>query len=128
MLKPKVISLLLIIMASIFVGIWIILDDGVDQMPFKSNVWKNNPAVFSLDSIRLRMVDDFLDTHSIVGMSSEEVISLLGEPDNTEYFKSYEMVYILGQETDSYFAMDSQWLVMHVDDSGVVEFFVIITD
>ena len=96
-LKPKIISVLLIIIASIFIGIWAVLDDGVDQMLFESSAWKNNPAVFSLESVRLRMADDFLDTHNLVGMSRDEVVSLLGEPDQTEYFKSYEMVYMLGQ-------------------------------
>ncbi|MBT4530301.1 MAG: hypothetical protein HOC27_03775 [Phycisphaerae bacterium] len=127
-LKPKIISVLLIIIASIFIGIWAVLDDGVDQMPFESSAWKNNPTVFSLESVRLRMVDDFLDTHNIIGMSREEVVLLLGEPDQTEYFKSYEMVYMLGQETDSYFAIDSQWLAIHVDGTAVVESIDILTD
>ena len=127
-LKPKIISVLLIIIASIFIGIWAVLDDGVDQMLFESSAWKNNPAVFSLESVRLRMADDFLDTHNLVGMSRDEVVSLLGEPDQTEYFKSYEMVYMLGQETDSYFAIDSQWLAIHLDSSASVKSVDILTD
>ena len=111
-----------------FFGIAVLFDDGVDQIYFDSDVWKNTPAEFSLESTRLKMVDDFLDKHFIVGMSRDEVISLIGEPDQTEYFKSYEMVYMLGQETDSYFAIDLQWLALDLNDSERVASYNIVTD
>ena len=128
-LKSKqtiLISLVLVGLA--FFGIAVLFDDGVDQIYFDSDVWKNTPAEFSLESTRLKMVDDFLDKYFIVGMSRDEVISLIGEPDQTEYFKSYEMVYMLGQETDSYFAIDSQWLVLDLNDSERVVSYNIVTD
>ena len=96
------------------------LDDGVDRIEFDSNVWKNAPAEFSLESTRLRMVDNFLDEHDVVGMSQDQIVQLLGEPDDTLYFNTYEMVYMLGQETDSYFAIDSQWLLFDIDELGQV--------
>ena len=126
--SKKTIVIILVIIVSVFFSISALLDDGVDQIPFVSNVWKNTPAVFSHDSVRLRMIDDFLEGHSIVGMSRGEVILLIGEPDQTEYFKSYEMVYMLGQETDSYFAMDSQWLVLDLNDSERVVSYDIVVD
>ena len=126
--SKKTIVIILVIIVSVFFSISALLDDGVDQIPFVSNVWKNTPAVFSHDSVRLRMIDDFLEGHSIVGMSRGEVILLIGEPDQTEYFKSYDMVYMLGQETDSYFAMDSQWLVLDLNDSERVVSYDIVVD
>lgn len=126
--SKKTIVIILVIIVSVFFGISVLLDDGVDQTPFVSNVWKNTPAVFSHDSVRLRMIDDFLESHSIVGMSRGEVILLIGEPDQTEYFKSYEMVYMLGQETGSYFAIDSQWFVLDLNDSERVVSYDIVTD
>ncbi len=126
--SKKTIVIILVIIVSVFFGISVLLDDGVDQTPFVSNVWKNTPAVFSHDSVRLRMIDDFLESHSIVGMSRVEVILLIGEPDQTEYFKSYEMVYMLGQETGSYFAIDSQWFVLDLNDSERVVSYDIVTD
>ena len=124
--KTILISLVLVGLA--FFSIAVLFDDGVDQIYFDSDVWKNTPAEFSLESTRLKMVDDFLDKYFIVGMSRDEVISLIGEPDQTEYFKSYEMVYMLGQETDSYFAIDSQWLVLDLNDSERVVSYNIVTD
>ena len=124
--KIILISLVLVVLA--FFSIAVLFDDGVDQIYFDSDVWKNTPAEFSLESTRLKMVDDFLDKYFIVGMSRDEVISLIGEPDQTEYFKSYEMVYMLGQETDSYFAIDSQWLVLDLNDSERVVSYNIVTD
>lgn len=126
--SKKTIVIILVIIVSVFFGISVLLDDGVDQTPFVSNIWKNTPAVFSHDSVRLRMIDDFLESHSIVGMSRVEVILLIGEPDQTEYFKSYEMVYMLGQETGSYFAIDSQWFVLDLNDSERVVSYDIVTD
>ena len=125
--KKTTLIVLIIILTALF-SIFAFLDDGVDRIPFVSSVWKNTPAVFSHDSVRLRMVDDFLNDYSIAGMPRSEVISLIGEPDQTEYFKSYDMVYMLGQETDSYFAVDSQWLVLELNDSERVKSYDIVVD
>ena len=104
------------------------IDDGVDQVKFDSTIWKNSPAEFSLDSMRLRMVEDFLNKYEVIGMPKEQIISFLGERDETSYFKEYEMVYCLGQEVDSYFAMDSQWLVFDVSNLNKINSFNIVTD
>ena len=104
------------------------IDDGVVRIEFDSTIWKNSPAEFSLESMRLRMVDDFLDEYDVAGMSRDQIVELLGEPDDTGYFKSYEMVYMLGQETESYFAIDSQWLLFDINESGQVVSYDIGTD
>ena len=123
--------LFIVLVMLIFVLIMLIMwrkNDGVNRLSFNSTTWKNTPSIHSLDSMRLRMVEDLLKTHSILGKSKEEMVALIGEPDQTKYFKSSEMVYMLGQETDSYFAIDAQWLVLELNDSERVASYDIVTD
>jgi hypothetical protein len=68
---------------------------------------------------RLRMVDDLIDNGQLRGASRDEVIRLLGPPDKTEYFKEWGMVYWLGPERGA-FRIDSEWLVVRLDDHDVV--------
>lgn len=51
-------------------------------IPFDFEVWKATPAEFSLDSVRLRMVDDLLATRPFVGQHRDGIVELLGEPDD----------------------------------------------
>jgi hypothetical protein len=83
---------------------------------FDSTAWQRSPSEFSLDSTRLRMVDDLLATHLRLGMRRDGVVELLGEPDDTPYFDHYDLVYHLGQER-SLIGIDSEWLVIRLDDS-----------
>jgi hypothetical protein len=80
------------------------------------HAWRKSPSEFSLDSTRLRMVDDLLATHLRLGMRRDGVVELLGEPDDTPYFDHYDLVYHLGQER-SLIGIDSEWLVIRLDDS-----------
>ena len=90
-----------------------------DPMAFDSATWKANPSEFSHDSIRLRMVDDFLSTYCPVQKSRAEIIALLGEPDQTNYFCDYDMVYHLGVERSA-IAIDSEWLVFRLNSANIV--------
>lgn len=60
------------------------------------------------------MVDDLLRRHSFKGMTREQVIAIIGEPDKTEYFKNWDMVYWLGPER-GFISIDSEWLVLRMD-------------
>ena len=117
----------LILFSSIYIYVFY-FEDPVDHMEFNSVIWKETPAEHSLDSVRLRMVDDFLDQYDVIGMSESKIIDLLGSSDNTNYFKNYDLVYCLGQETGSYFGIDSQWLVFEIDELNTITSFQIITD
>ena len=65
------------------------------------------------------MVDDLLEKHEIVGMYRNEIIELLGEPSDTEYFKeSDNIVYWLGTER-GLVRIDSEWLVIWFDDKDI---------
>src|SRR5262245_45783376 len=86
---------------------------------FDATTWKASPSEFSHNSIRLRMVDDFLERESPIGKSREKIVALLGEPDDTPYFRNYDMVYRLGQERHP-FGIDSEWLVFRLDKQALV--------
>jgi hypothetical protein len=87
---------------------------------FDSNAWKSR----SLDSehmwpTRLRMADDLLESGKLTGATRQEVESLLGPPDKTEYFRDWTMVYWLGPERGA-FRIDSEWLGIRLNESGIV--------
>ncbi|QGQ45941.1 hypothetical protein [Metabacillus sediminilitoris] len=57
------------------------------------------------------MVDDLMNDFELNGKTKEEVMSLLGAPSETEYFKEENnMVYYLGYER-GLVSIDSEWLV-----------------
>lgn len=97
-------------------------------IPFESATWITTPAEFSHESIRQRMVDDLLRSHPLVGRSRAEVESLIGPPDVTAYFREYDMVYMLGQQRNSFLAIDSEWLVIRLDALGRVTEARLVTD
>jgi hypothetical protein len=66
------------------------------------------------------MVDDLLEHHHLPGKSRTEVVDLLGEPDKTDKFRNYDMVYWLGRERSA-FALDSDWLVLKLSKGFVTE-------
>jgi hypothetical protein len=68
---------------------------------------------------RIQMVDDLLRRHSFNGMTRDQVTAIIGEPDQTEYFKDWDMVYWLGPER-GYMSVDSEWLVFRLDDQKKV--------
>ncbi len=62
-----------------------------------------------------------MEKHRLVGVTREEVILLLGEDTETDYFKTENnMVYHLGQER-SLISIDSEWLVLEFQDDCVTE-------
>ena len=89
------------------------LHEGVSRLSesFDSANWKASLTSDSLDPIRLRMVDDFLNRYRLRGMTREEVVSLLGTPRETNYsnyFRDYDLVYWLGSG-GGYFSLNSEW-------------------
>ena len=73
------------------------------------------------------MVDSLLRQHNFIGKSRGEVVALIGEPDNTSYFREYDMVYRLGMER-GFISIDSEWLVLRLDTNQVVTEFRIVRD
>src|SRR5215469_11640179 len=75
---------------------------------FDPVLWKTAktcPARF-----RLRMAADVLDRGRWYGLTRSEVLSLLGEPSETESFKEYDFVYHVGPEPGFWAPIQSGWI------------------
>ena len=73
------------------------------------------------------MADDLVNRKMLNGLTRSEVVALLGEPPKTEYFKEYDLVYLLGQER-SILPIDNEWLVLKFGPDGRVKVAIIVTD
>ena len=92
----------------------------VEPLEFDATVWQASEADDTHASIRLRMVHSFLAGQQPAGKSREQILALLGEPDDTRYFRDYDMVYYLGPERGP-MSIDSEWLVFKLKDGVVTE-------
>jgi hypothetical protein len=122
--KVIIVAVVTAVIASpfVFAVLWDIpreIAERRNRLPFDSSTWKASLANNSNDSIRLRMVDDLLRRHSLLGMTREDVMSLLGHPPKTEYFRDYDFVYWLGPER-SFMSIDSEWLAVKFSEDGRV--------
>jgi outer membrane protein assembly factor BamE (lipoprotein component of BamABCDE complex) len=87
-------------------------------LPFDRAVW--NAEVEDLEDFRRhRMADWLVQRRRLIGMSRDEVLSTLGEPTVTSHFREYDLVYVLGNER-GWLSIDSEWLLMRLDDTGRV--------
>jgi outer membrane protein assembly factor BamE (lipoprotein component of BamABCDE complex) len=78
---------------------------------FTTERWLND------DEGRVYLVDDLINEHELIGMTKDEVFTLLGSPTETEYFKEEDnVVYYLGDER-GIIRIDSEWLVIWFDGS-----------
>src|SRR4029079_14155045 len=87
------------------------------RRPFDAAAWRGEKTL--TNNIRIRMVDDLLRRHSFRGMTREQVAAIVGEPDKTEYFKGWDLVYWLGPER-GFMSIDSEWLVFRLDSQKKV--------
>ncbi|SDX30577.1 hypothetical protein [Tepidimicrobium xylanilyticum] len=85
------------------------------QHTFSTNRWIKYPRE------RVKMVDDMLQKHKLVGQTKKDIVKLLGDATNTDYFKEdNNVVYYLGDER-GFISIDSEWLVITFDNNIVVE-------
>ena len=96
-------------------------------MKFDSAKLQDKAAINLENPIRIRMIDDLLKKYSFQGMSREEVVNMLGEPDKTLHFKEWDMVYWLGPER-SFISVDSEWFVLRLNEKKEVTEYRIVTD
>lgn len=93
--------------------------ERLHRLDFDSSRWQSRAEVESADPVRIRMVDDLLGRYDLEGMGRAEVVELLGETDDTRYFREYDFVYWLGPER-GFMSIDSEWLVVRLDANGRV--------
>ena len=117
---------------AILVG-WIFLgssfDDHRHRQRFDAALWRNQEKIKQdiMWPPRLCMVDDLLHKHELRGLSREQVVALIGEPDKTEYFSDWDLVYLLGPER-GFIRIDSEWLVFRLDNQKKVTEYRIVRD
>jgi hypothetical protein len=97
----------------------ILRSSGLVGTPFDSATWKASAADSSPQPVRLRTADSLLAQHPLTGLLRAEVTDLLGEPDTTDKFNDYDLVYYLGPE-QGFMGVDSEWLVIKLDSNGRV--------
>ena len=102
-----------------------------NHQKFNPEIWQDpSSAAFVPDELtpRQRMLDDLIE-NILPGSNKDEIEALLGKSLNTGYFSKSErdLIYILGPER-SFIAIDSEWLLIWLDDSGNFERYEIATD
>jgi hypothetical protein len=74
--------------------------EWLHRQRFDAVAWRE--ARDGRSEIRIRMIDDLLSRHDFRGLTRKDVVAVLGEPDETEYFRNWDMVYWLGPEREFY--------------------------
>ena len=100
-------------------------EEYANRRAFDAALWQDPSQVDN--GIRIRMVDDLLTRHQLQGMTHEKIVELLGNPEDTPYFRDWDLVYWLGPER-SFFSIDSEWLVIRLDPQGRVAEYRVVTD
>lgn len=73
---------------------------------------------------RAYMAEDMMKKYSLEGMTKEDVISLLGNDTEREYFKEKgNLVYWLGCER-GFISIDSEWLVINFKEEKVSNYYI----
>jgi len=131
MSKQKLISLIIAGIAStialLIISFFIFMNlmfsgRHIDNIPFDAVEWRR----VGESEIRQEMVDDFLQNHNPVGSTRQDLIALLGEQSKTHHFQEYDLIYWVGFERG--FGVDSEWLVLKLDDQNVVTEARLVTD
>ena len=103
------------------------LREYLHRRPFDSAAWRDLNQVDGSDPVRIRMVDDLVKSHRLDHLSRAEVENLLGHPTKTEYFHDHDLVYWLGPER-GFMGIDSEWLVIDLDERSVVRKYAVVRD
>ena len=98
---------------------------AVPAPAFDSVAWKDE--IKTEQGCRLEMADWLIDKRFLDGKTRLEVITMLGEPPHTGYFKDWDLVYWLGRER-GFISIDSEWLVVRLDPKGWVREYRIVRD
>ncbi len=98
---------------------------------FEAGVWRLEPTNDTSPwPTRLRMVDDLLVSHRLIGLGRADVLELLGPPDDVEFFREtsrrsddedWDLGYKLGPERGKFMRIDSEWLLLDLDQQERVQ-------
>lgn len=93
--------------------------------PFDQTQWLAGINDTDALTIRKRMLRSIQRTILRPGISMEDITQTLGVSDTDEYFRGYGLVYWIGPDS-SY--IDSEWLVITLDEDGKFVQSAIVTD
>ncbi len=89
------------------------------SIAFETSGWHDKERRRAPEYVRVRMADSLLK-QDLIGRPRREIDTLLGPPDETDYFLDYDYVYWLGPESGM-FGIDSEWLGIKFDGDIVTE-------
>jgi hypothetical protein len=108
------------LVAAVFAGAILYWMAADAPLPFIAACWRAGEQHWSDPLHRRHRIADWLVlSNRLIGHSREDVVKLPGEPPPTGYFKEWDMVYLLGAER-GFISIDSEWLVLRLDDRRVV--------
>ncbi len=84
---------------------------------FVRSQWMDTTLALGRLAVRGCMIDDLLEKHELRGKTRAEVVALIGQPDPSDVFPEYDLVYWLGPER-GLIGTDSEYLVMKIDRTG----------
>ena len=103
-------------------------DRSSSGTPFDQAVWLAGEMVApSPEAPRLSMADGLVSSRTLIGKTRTEVEAMLGPVTKTDKFRQYDLVYWLGASR-GFMPIDSEWLVLRLDERGEVSDSRIVTD
>lgn len=107
------------------------LPSGSYDESFNRDAWldpASKPSVPRGATSRQRMLADVIAR--LPHKSRSELEVMLGPSMDTPYFKSTgrDLIYATGPQRDSFFALDSEWLLIWLDEDGIYQRHAIVTD
>ena len=98
---------------------------------FDRTVWLDSGSTDYIEgdiTPRQKMLADVV--YKLPGKNQIEIVDMLGPPIDTEYFKDTgrNLIYVTGPERDSFVSIDSEWLLIWVDEKGLYKKHAIVTD
>lgn len=108
------------------------LPTGSHLQSFDGAVWRDPRSAQYVEgdiTPRQKMLADVVK-NVLPGRRRAALEEILGSSLETPYFKSSgrDLIYVLGPQRDSYFAIDSEWLLIWLDKDGRFERYAIVTD
>jgi hypothetical protein len=95
-------------------------DRNSSSSSFDQAVWlEGEKAAPSPEAPRLAMADVLVSSRALVGKKRKEVEAMLGPVTDTDKFRDYDLVYWLGA-TRGFMPIDSEWLVLRLDERDEV--------
>ena len=100
------------------------LPTGSYDKEFDRTAWLDSKSADYVDgdvTPRQKMLADLIK--KLPGKNRSEIENMLGPSLDSSYFKSTgrSLIYITGPERDSFFGIDSEWLLIWVDEDGLYQ-------